>query len=106
MTNSALEVQKGTTSDVPAGEDEEGDEEKDDDDEDDEEEKEDNEEEENDEEGEEEEVPVPGQPLALALDLDLSTVKHMIIFTMSPKGKEKAWDNVFGFRSFCTISSI
>ena len=46
------------------------------------------------------ELPVPGQPLALALDLDLSVVKDMMIFTMSPKGEKKAWDNVFGFDNF------
>ena len=46
------------------------------------------------------ELPVPGQPLALALDLDLSVVKNMMIFTMSPKGEKKAWDNVFGFDNF------
>ena len=46
------------------------------------------------------ELPVPGQPLALALDLDLSVVKEMMIFTMSPKGEKKAWDNVFGFDNF------
>ena len=46
------------------------------------------------------ELPVPGQPLALALNLDLSTVKDMVIFTMSPKGEKKAWDNVFGFDHF------
>ena len=43
------------------------------------------------------ELPVPGQPLALTLDLALSVIKGMLLFTMSPKGSEKAWDNVFGF---------
>ena len=46
------------------------------------------------------ELPVPGQPLALALDLDLSVIKKMMIFTMSPRGEKKAWDNVFGFDHF------
>lgn len=46
------------------------------------------------------ELPVPGQPLALALDLDISIIKDMMVFTMSPKGKEKAWDDVFGFDNF------
>lgn len=50
------------------------------------------------------ELPVPGQPLALALDLDLSIIKNIILFTMSPKGKEKAWDNVFGFDHFDVCS--
>ena len=40
---------------------------------------------------------VPGQPLPLTLDLDLSVIKGMLLFTMSPKGSKKAWDNVFGF---------
>lgn len=43
------------------------------------------------------ELPVPGQPLALTLDLDISVIKGMLLFTMSPKGSKKAWDNVFGF---------
>ena len=43
------------------------------------------------------ELPVPGQALALTLDLDLSVIKGMLLFTMSPKGASKAWDNVFGF---------
>ena len=43
------------------------------------------------------ELPVPGQPLALTLDLALSVIKGMLLFTMSPKGSKKAWDNVFGF---------
>ncbi|KAL8821966.1 MAG: hypothetical protein Q9191_007208, partial [Dirinaria sp. TL-2023a] len=46
------------------------------------------------------ELPVPGQPLALALDLDVSVVKDMMVLTMSPKGEKKAWDNVFGFDNF------
>ena len=43
------------------------------------------------------ELPVPGQPLALPLDLDLSVIKGMLLFSMSPKASKKAWDNVFGF---------
>ena len=43
------------------------------------------------------ELPVPGQPLALTVDLALSVIKGMLLFTMSPKGSKKAWDNVFGF---------
>lgn len=52
------------------------------------------------------ELPVPGQPLALALDLDLSVVKDMMIFTTSPKGEKKAWDNVFGFDNFDVSNSM
>ena len=43
------------------------------------------------------ELPVPGQPLALTLDLALSVIEGMLLFTMSPKDSKKAWDNVFGF---------
>lgn len=46
------------------------------------------------------ELPVPGQPLALALELELSVVNNIMSFAMSPRGKEKPWDNVLGFDNF------
>ncbi|KAI9842409.1 MAG: hypothetical protein M1837_007154 [Sclerophora amabilis] len=52
------------------------------------------------------EVPVPGQPLALTVDLDLSIVKGMLLFTMSPKGSKKAWDNVFGFDNIDLVDVV